>query len=87
MTAPKKRILFLCTGNAVRSQMSEAIARAFHSDVVEAVSAGSRPASRTGNGPRPARTIGASIPFPARCGESRRRTSEPSGPASSLPDP
>ena len=40
----KKRILFLCTGNAVRSQMSEAIARAFHSDVVEAVSAGSRPA-------------------------------------------
>jgi arsenate reductase (thioredoxin) len=40
----KKRILFLCTGNAVRSQMAEAIASAFHGEVVEAVSAGSRPA-------------------------------------------
>ena len=40
----KQRILFLCTGNAVRSQMSEALANAFHSDAVEAVSAGSRPA-------------------------------------------
>ena len=45
MTTPaKKRILFLCTGNAARSQMAEAIANAFHGDVVEAVSAGSRPA-------------------------------------------
>ena len=41
---PKKKILFLCTGNAARSQMAEAIADAFHGDVVEAVSAGSRPA-------------------------------------------
>ena len=40
----KKRILFLCTGNAARSQMAEAVARAFHGDEVEAVSAGSRPA-------------------------------------------
>lgn len=40
----KKRILFLCTGNAARSQMAEAIARAFHGDVLEVVSAGSRPA-------------------------------------------
>lgn len=40
----KKRILFLCTGNAARSQMSEAIANGFHGDDVEAVSAGSRPA-------------------------------------------
>lgn len=40
----KKRILFLCTGNAARSQMAEAIAGAFHGDAVEAVSAGSRPA-------------------------------------------
>lgn len=41
---PKKRILFLCTGNAARSQMAEAIARAFHGDVLDVVSAGSRPA-------------------------------------------
>ena len=40
----KKRILVLCTGNAARSQMAEAIASAFHGDVVDAVSAGSRPA-------------------------------------------
>lgn len=40
----KKRILFLCTGNAARSQMAEGLANAFHGDVLEAVSAGSRPA-------------------------------------------
>jgi len=39
-----KRILFLCTGNAARSQMAEAIARNSHGHVVDAVSAGSRPA-------------------------------------------
>jgi arsenate reductase len=39
-----KRILFLCTGNAARSQMAEALARTFHADVVDAVSAGSHPA-------------------------------------------
>ena len=40
----RKRVLFLCTGNAARSQMAEAIARGFHPDVIDAVSAGSRPA-------------------------------------------
>lgn len=40
----KKRILFLCTGNAARSQMAEGLARAFHGEKAEVVSAGSRPA-------------------------------------------
>jgi arsenate reductase len=40
----KKRVLFLCTGNAARSQMAEALAREFHGEVLEPVSAGSRPA-------------------------------------------
>jgi arsenate reductase len=40
----KKRILFLCTGNAARSQMAEGLARAFHGDILDVVSAGSRPA-------------------------------------------
>ncbi|HEY0156381.1 MAG TPA: arsenate reductase ArsC [Thermoanaerobaculia bacterium] len=40
----KKRVLFLCTGNAARSQMAEGLARAHHGDELEVVSAGSRPA-------------------------------------------
>ena len=44
MENEKKRILFLCTGNAARSQMAEALARIDYGDVVEPVSAGSRPA-------------------------------------------
>lgn len=40
----RKRILFLCTGNAARSQMSEALARIDYGDLIDPVSAGSRPA-------------------------------------------
>jgi arsenate reductase (thioredoxin) len=40
----KKKILFLCTGNAARSQMAEGLARANHDDRIDVVSAGSRPA-------------------------------------------
>ena len=40
----KKRVLFLCTGNAARSQMAEGLARAFHGEEMDVVSAGSRPA-------------------------------------------
>jgi arsenate reductase len=44
VAAERKRILFLCTGNAARSQMAEALARIDHGDFVEPYSAGSRPA-------------------------------------------
>jgi arsenate reductase len=39
----KKRILFLCTGNAARSQMAEALTHLDHGELTDAVSAGSRP--------------------------------------------
>jgi arsenate reductase (thioredoxin) len=42
-TARKTRILFLCTGNACRSQMAEGFARALKGDVIEAWSAGVMP--------------------------------------------
>ena len=42
MTDAKKKILFLCTGNAARSQMSEALARIDYPDLFDPVSAGSR---------------------------------------------
>ena len=41
---PKIRILFLCTGNAARSQMAEGWARHLKGDVIEAYSAGVAPA-------------------------------------------
>jgi arsenate reductase len=43
-TDPKRTVLFLCTGNAARSQMAEALARLDYPDLLEPVSAGSRPA-------------------------------------------
>lgn len=47
-TAPspqtKKRILFVCIGNACRSQMAEAFARAYGSDILTVHSAGLAPA-------------------------------------------
>ncbi|HEX8916684.1 MAG TPA: arsenate reductase ArsC [Humisphaera sp.] len=39
----KRRVLFLCTGNACRSQMAEGWARALMSDRVDACSAGTSP--------------------------------------------
>ena len=38
------RVLFVCVGNACRSQMAEAFARSYGSDVMEAASAGLSPA-------------------------------------------
>jgi arsenate reductase len=39
----KTRILFLCTGNACRSQMAEAFARELRGDAISAASAGVKP--------------------------------------------
>jgi arsenate reductase len=39
----KPRVLFLCTGNACRSQMAEGWTRALKGDVIEAYSAGVEP--------------------------------------------
>ena len=53
MTPPgKKRVLFVCIGNACRSQMAEGFARAYGSDVMIAASAGLMPAFKV-----PAHTI------------------------------
>jgi arsenate reductase len=41
---PLKRVLFVCVGNACRSQMAEAFARAYGGDVLIAASAGLTPA-------------------------------------------
>ena len=44
-TTTKKRVLFVCIGNACRSQMAEAFARRYGSDAAEVSSAGLSPAS------------------------------------------
>jgi arsenate reductase (thioredoxin) len=41
----KQRVLFVCIGNSCRSQMAEAFARTYGSDVLEPFSAGLSPAS------------------------------------------
>jgi len=41
----KKRVLFVCIGNSCRSQMAEAFARAYGSDILSVRSAGLAPAS------------------------------------------
>ena len=41
----KKRVVFVCIGNSCRSQMAEAFARAYGSDIIEASSAGVSPAA------------------------------------------
>lgn len=46
MSRPLKRVLFICIGNACRSQMAEAFARAYGSDVLVPASAGLAPAMR-----------------------------------------
>jgi len=39
----KKRVLFICTHNAARSQMAEGLIRTFHGHIYEAFSAGTEP--------------------------------------------
>jgi len=41
----KRRVLFVCIGNSCRSQMAEAFARAYGSDIMAAQSAGLSPAT------------------------------------------
>ena len=43
MTPRRPRVLFLCTGNACRSQMAEGFARALLGDRIDACSAGTSP--------------------------------------------
>ncbi len=43
MSGNRKRVLFICTHNAARSQMAEGLLRAFYGDLYEVYSAGTEP--------------------------------------------
>jgi arsenate reductase len=57
----KKRILFLCTGNSVRSQMAEGLLRHIAGDRFEVFSAGTRPAGLNPTAVQVMREIGIDI--------------------------
>ena len=58
---PKLKVLFLCTGNACRSQMAEGWARHLKSDVIEPFSAGIAPKQLDPNAVRVMRAAGVDI--------------------------
>lgn len=51
-TGSKPKVLFVCIGNACRSQMAEGFAKAYGGDVMEAMSAGLSPYSHVPMGTR-----------------------------------
>jgi arsenate reductase (thioredoxin) len=57
----KKKVLFLCTGNSCRSQMTEGLARHFRGDFVEAYSAGTAPGTLNENAVRVMKELGIDI--------------------------
>jgi arsenate reductase len=57
----RTRILFLCTGNACRSQMAEGFARALWADRIEAYSAGVMPAGVSSRAARVMKEAGVDI--------------------------
>lgn len=57
MTNERKRVLFVCLGNACRSQMAEGFARAYGSDVMVPASAGLAPAMGLGVPPDTVRAM------------------------------